>query len=128
MGYKISCSKGAEVSRMILAHAGISYEDYRVPQEDWPAMKPSKVPISKQITQLGSQSLQKHFFFTATPSGTLPLLEFNGTTIIQSLTIGRFLAKQYHLAGQSHMEEAQADMIVDCVADVFNSKFNFSNS
>ena len=42
MGYKISCSKGAEVSRMILAHAGISYEDYRVPQEDWPAMKPSK--------------------------------------------------------------------------------------
>ena len=124
MGYKISCSKGAEVSRMILAHAGISYEDYRVPQEDWPAMKPSKV--SKQITQLCGHSLQKHFFFTATPSGTLPLLEFNGTTIIQSLTIGRFLAKQYHLAGQSHMEEAQADMIVGCVADVFNSKFNFS--
>ena len=28
---------------MILAHAGISYEDYRVPLEDWPAMKPSKV-------------------------------------------------------------------------------------
>ena len=109
---------------MILAHAGISYEDYRVPLEDWPAMKPSKV--SKQITQLGGHSIQKHFIFTATPSGTLPLLEFNGTTIIQSLTIGRFLAKQYHLAGQSHMEEAQADMIVDCVADVFNSKFNFS--
>ena len=42
MVYKISYSKGAEVSRMILAHAGISYEDYRVPQEDWPAMKPSK--------------------------------------------------------------------------------------
>ena len=52
-------------------------------------------------------------------------MEFNGTTITQSLTIARFLAKQYHLAGQSHMEEAQADMIVDCVADVFNGKFMF---
>ena len=42
MKCKISFSKGAELSRMILAHAGISYEDYRVPQEEWPAMKPSK--------------------------------------------------------------------------------------
>ena len=54
-------------------------------------------------------------------------MEFNGTTITQSLTIARFLAKQYHLAGKSLMEEAQADMIVDCVADVFNSKFYVSN-
>ena len=49
MGYKISCSKGAEVSRMILAHAGISYEDYRVPQEDWPAMKPSKYQFQNTV-------------------------------------------------------------------------------
>ena len=32
---------GAELSRLILAQAGVSYEDYRLPREDWPSMKPS---------------------------------------------------------------------------------------
>ena len=26
---------------MILAQAGVSYEDHRLPREDWPAIKPS---------------------------------------------------------------------------------------
>ena len=31
----------AELTRMILAQAGVEYEDFRIKREDWPAMKPS---------------------------------------------------------------------------------------
>lgn len=31
----------AEVSRMILAQAGVKYEDERIAREDWPALQPS---------------------------------------------------------------------------------------
>ena len=31
----------AELTRMILAQAGVEYEDVRIKREDWPAMKPS---------------------------------------------------------------------------------------
>ncbi len=32
----------AEVHRMILAHAGVEFEDKRISFEDWPAFKPSE--------------------------------------------------------------------------------------
>ena len=51
-------------------------------------------------------------------------MEYNGTTISQSITIARFLAKEFNLAGKNRIEEAQADMIVDCVADLLNGKFS----
>ena len=54
-------------------------------------------------------------------------MEYNGTTISQSITIARFLAKEFNLAGKNRIEEAQADMIVDCVADLLNGKkYTFS--
>ena len=31
----------AELTRLILAQAGVEYEDFRIKREDWPAMKPS---------------------------------------------------------------------------------------
>ena len=49
-------------------------------------------------------------------------MEYNGTTISQSITIARFLAKEFNLAGKNRIEEAQANMIVDCVADLLNGK------
>ena len=33
----------AELSRLILAHAGQYYEDVRIQKEEWPEMKPSKL-------------------------------------------------------------------------------------
>ena len=37
-------SKGlAEVARLILAQAGVEYEDVRITQEEWPKLKPSKI-------------------------------------------------------------------------------------
>jgi hypothetical protein len=32
----------AELSRLILAQAGVEYEDCRIKRADWPALKPSK--------------------------------------------------------------------------------------
>ena len=32
----------AELTRLILAQAGVEYEDFRIKREDWPAMKPSR--------------------------------------------------------------------------------------
>ena len=33
----------AELTRLILAQAGVEYEDFRIKREDWPAMKPSMI-------------------------------------------------------------------------------------
>ena len=51
------------------------------------------------------------------------MLEYNGTAMSQSMAIARFLARQFNLAGQTAEEEARADMIVDCITDVFNSNY-----
>ena len=48
----------------------------------------------------------------------LPVLEYDGKKLSQSITIARFLAKEFGIAGKTHLEQAQADMIVDCIVDV----------
>lgn len=60
----------AEPARLILAHAGVKYEDRRIPAPwdnpaPWTAMKPT------------------------TPYGQCPLLEWDGEVIAQSMTITR---------------------------------------
>jgi len=36
----------AELSRMILAQAGVDYEDVRIEKEDWPSHKSSKFSLN----------------------------------------------------------------------------------
>lgn len=84
----------AEVARLLFSIAGVEYEDERIEFSSWPDLKPS------------------------TPFGQLPVLEVNGVQLCQSLTIARFLANQFGLAGKSDWEKAWADMIVDCIEDV----------
>ena len=38
----------AELTRMILAQAGVEFEDVRVKRDDWPAMKPSMKGITNK--------------------------------------------------------------------------------
>ena len=52
--------------------------------------------------------------------GQVPKLEIDGKTLYQSIAITRFLARKYGLAGKTEFEEAQADMIVDCILDTFH--------
>jgi glutathione S-transferase len=85
----------AELSRLILAYAGVEYEDIRVDQSRWPEHKPS------------------------TPFGQLPILEVDGVTLCQSKTIARFLATKFGIAGKTDLEKAQVDMIADCIEDIY---------
>ena len=83
----------AETSRLILAQAGVSYEDKRIKKEEWPALKASL------------------------PMGQLPVLEVDGKTIGQSMAIARYCAKRFGLAGKDELEGALADQAVDQVSD-----------
>ena len=61
------------------------------------------------------------------PGGQMPVLEVDGVKLGQSMTIARFLANKFNLAGSTPLEKAQADMVVDCVTDFFNGMCKFSN-
>ena len=61
------------------------------------------------------------------PGGVLPVMEVDGIQLSQSMTIARFLANKFNLAGSNPLEKAQADMVVDCVTDFFNGMSKFSS-
>lgn len=90
-----------ELSRLILAHAAVPYEDERVSFEEWPALKP-KLPLN-----------------------VMPVLTIDGEILSQSKTIARFLAKEYGIAGNTNLQQAKADMIVDCVTDIENARYKW---
>ena len=56
------------------------------------------------------------------PLNVIPVLNFNGEILSQSKTIARFLAKEFEVAGKTNLQQAKADMIVDCVTDIENGK------
>merc|ERR1719400_1927866 len=87
----------AETSRLILALAGQKYEDKRIEPSEMAALKPSL------------------------PFGQLPLLEYKGESLSQSMAIARFLANEFCLAGNTSMETAKIDEIVDAINDLQNS-------
>merc|ERR1712184_197118 len=47
-----------------------------------------------------------------TPYGSLPLLEWDGTCIAQSMAVARFIAREVGLAGRCNMESAQINEII----------------
>jgi len=96
--YKLTYFDGrglAEGARLIFAHAGKKYEDVRLP--------------------MGDSS-----FKSKAPFGQVPLLEVDGHTIAQSFAIYRYLARQFHLAGQNPIEEALVDSVADAAKDFGN--------
>merc|ERR1719270_746523 len=90
----------AETSRLILAYAGQKYEDCRISFEDMAKLKPTL------------------------PYGQLPLLEYKGTTITQSLAIARFLAHEFGLGGKTPLIDANIDEVVDAITDFQNSLYS----
>ncbi|CAF3019680.1 unnamed protein product [Rotaria socialis] len=83
----------AEVSRLIFAAAGQKFEDVRIERNDWLSNK-NKMPL-----------------------GQVPVLEYNGTKLPQSISIARFLAKQFQLAGRDNFEQAKVDAVIDTMND-----------
>ncbi|XP_067413493.1 hematopoietic prostaglandin D synthase [Emydura macquarii macquarii] len=87
----------AEIIRYLFAYSDIKYEDRRIEQVDWPKIKPT------------------------IPFGKIPILEVDGVTIHQSLAIARYLAKETGLAGQTLLEQALVDAIVDTIDDFMST-------
>jgi len=104
--YKLTYFNGrgrGEISRMLFAAAGVKFEDVRIEFKDWPALKPK------------------------TPQGTLPLLEIDGKAVItQSMSVARYLAREFGLDGKSKMEKATVDMIMDTLLDLFGEAVKFA--
>jgi glutathione S-transferase len=84
----------AEVSRLIFAVVGQKYEDIRYDGDEWASHK-AEMPL-----------------------GQMPVLEFNGVKLPQSISIARFLAKQFQLAGRDSLEQAKVDAVVDTINEI----------
>ena len=95
-----------EPCRLLLAYGGIKYEDERIPPpwdptSTWSTLKPT------------------------TPFGQLPILNWDGVEICQSMACARFIAREVGLAGKNSMEQAQVDEIVDIIQDLYNAWLKF---
>ncbi|XP_030760844.1 glutathione S-transferase-like [Sitophilus oryzae] len=83
--------------RYIFAYAGVDFEDYRVPKDQWPELKKN------------------------TPFGKLPVLQIDDQQVPQSNAIARYLARQFGLAGKSEWDSLQCDVLVDTLGDLQES-------
>jgi len=98
-----------EPARLLLAYSGAKYEDDRVTCpwdniEPWSKLKPTL------------------------PYGQLPCLRWNGEMVCQSMTICRFLAREFGIAGRNSLEMAQVDEIVDAVQDAIEANYKAWNN
>ena len=80
------------------------------------------VKVVKSILSMINPDQEQNVFVTETPCGQLPMLTYNGTEISQSMAIARLIAREFNLAGHSRLEEAQVDMIVDCMTDLMTGE------
>jgi len=96
-----------EFIRYILSYGKADFEDVRIDGHYTPA-DPNDANAWKNLKP-------------KTPMGQLPILEIDGKDkLVQSRAIGRYLAKQFGIAGQNDIEQAQADMYVDGCFDMFS--------
>ena len=74
----------AEISRLILTQGGVEFDDIRLNGEEFGQVKP------------------------LLPYGSVPILEFKGEVICESMAIAKLLAEECGLAGKNNLEGAQA--------------------
>lgn len=91
----------AELARLVLAQAGVQYEDKRIAKEEWGELKPK------------------------TPFGVLPILEVDGHTLGGSVEIARFIAEKHGLAGSNAIENSKIAAIMDCLTDLQRALMTF---
>merc|ERR1711963_952261 len=87
----------AEISRLILKHAGVKFDDIRLTGEDFAEVKP------------------------ILPYGSMPVLEYKGEVLCESMAIAAFLADICNLAGTNAVEKAKANEIVLAMNGLFET-------
>lgn len=67
----------------------------------------------------------KHFNcpFPAVPGGRVPVLMVDDKSILQSLTIARYAARQAGLVPQDNLEAALCDEVVDTVSEILSEVY-----
>lgn len=89
-----------EVVRLVFVAAGQQYQDNRIEFDQWPQVKP------------------------IAPFGQLPWLEIHDgnqvTHLPQSITIARYLARKFGLAGKNELETALIESYGDQITDLQN--------
>ncbi|VDK45520.1 unnamed protein product [Anisakis simplex] len=93
----------AEVIRLLFAQANVDYEDVRITDSDWPALKP-KVPF-----------------------GHVPVLEeeSTGRMLGESTAIALYLAKKFGLNGQDDWDAAKIQELFGATTDFVNHALPF---
>merc|ERR1711879_81860 len=84
----------AEISRIILAAGGKSYEDYRYKEGEWAATAQKECPF-----------------------GQCPTLTVDGAVYGQSMAIARYLARECGFYGSSPLEQLAIDQWLDLASD-----------
>merc|ERR1712038_1843949 len=87
----------AEISRLILKHAGVKFDDIRLTGEDFAKVKP------------------------ILPYGSVPILEYEGEVLCESMAIAALLADICNLAGTNAVEKAKANEIVLAMNGLFET-------
>ncbi|XP_072162911.1 S-crystallin SL11-like [Diadema setosum] len=93
----------AEVSRLLFAQAGVEYEDSRVTQEEFAAMKEDKSKL---------------------PFGQLPVLIVDShPPLPQSHAIERYLAREFGMYGKSNYESTMIDLVAETMEEIAKPVF-----
>jgi hypothetical protein len=114
----------AEILRLILAAAEMDYINERIPLGDWQSLKDSEETniFKYNYNEESTIRIMSLCLFIEFPFGAVPILEYDGKILAQSVTIGRFLAKKTGFAGIDDFEQAEADMVVDLVLDMHDGR------
>ena len=98
MGYKFyyfNARGRGETIRLIFVAAGQDFEDVRFTREEWPQHKPKS------------------------PTGQAPFLETpEGTILVQSRAIQRYLANKFGLYGANAEEKYKIDVVSETIGDI----------
>ncbi|XP_045451696.1 glutathione S-transferase 2-like [Melitaea cinxia] len=93
--YYFNVKSLGEGARMMLTYADQEFEDRRVSDEEWPALKPSM------------------------PFGQMPVMVIDGKQYAQSFAISRYLGRKYGLSGKDIEEDFEIDQNMDHVKDIY---------
>jgi len=101
----------AELSRVLFAVAGVHYDDHRYSFK-------FGVPMDFSTVQRPEFDADKAAGVLEANLGRVPLLEVDGVPIGQSRAIERFLARRFGLLGDTDVQAAQIDAIVEHTRDI----------
>lgn len=87
----------ADLTRLILTLANVPFEDERLSFPEWQQLKPT------------------------TPLAKLPLMQVDGTTYVQSMSMARYAAKIAGLYPAEPLEAFRAEMISDTLCELFET-------